>query len=94
MEQLKLSAQPLRSVTFANKSSVLEPKRAYSKDRNFCREHPDLLPRDVYLASGRTIDETEINKRFEEAFKLSFRDRFDLFLVKAKRVFEHLKIKK
>ena len=94
MEQLKLSGQPLRPVTFANKSSVPVPKRAYSKDRNFYREHPDLLPHDVYLANGRTIDETEINKGFEEAFKLSFRDRFDLFLVKAKRIFEHLKIKK
>ncbi len=47
----------------------------YYNSPEFYAKHPDLMPRDIYLASGRTISRKEIDNYISKNFKPSFKDR-------------------
>lgn len=41
----------------------------------FYKNHPDLAPRNVYLATGRVISREEIDAKFDRLFKLTLKDK-------------------
>lgn len=44
----------------------------------FYKEHPDLVPRNVYLATGRILPKEKIDKYIDEHFKLSLKEKFQI----------------
>ena len=48
----------------------------------FYREHPDLMPRNIYLATGRVITKEQIDDYFEKNFRLTFSQKCKKFLNK------------
>lgn len=51
----------------------------YYNSPQFYAKHPDLMSRNVYLASGRTISRKEVDNYISKFFKLSFKDRLKKF---------------
>ena len=42
---------------------------------------PDLIPRDIYLATGRVKTQEDIEREFNETFKMTFKEKIN-FLIK------------
>ena len=42
---------------------------------------PDLMPRDIYLATGRVKTQEDIEREFNETFKMTFKEKIN-FLIK------------
>ena len=62
-------------------------KSNYYNSPEFYKKHPDLTPANIYLAEGRVVTRKEMNKRFNEAFKLSLHDRLEILFGKVKQIF-------
>ena len=73
-EEAKIMLSKSRPISIINK----KPKGYYNSPE-FYAKHPDLMPRDIYLASGRIVTKEEIEKNFNKMFQLSFKDKCKLF---------------
>ncbi len=48
--------------------------------REFYDKHPDLMPRNIYLYLGRVVTREEIDKKFNQAFKVPFTTKVKFWL--------------
>lgn len=62
-------------------------KTNYLNSQEFYQKHPDLAPKNVYLATGRGITSEQIDKDFNRLFKLSFYDKCKIVFSKVKQLF-------
>ena len=79
-EEVKMMLSKPRPMSIINK----KPKGYYNSPE-FYAKHPDLMPRDIYLASGRVVTKEEIEKNFNKMFSLPFKDKCKMFLSHIKK---------
>ena len=62
---------------------VALPKMSKSANYNpeLYKKCPDLIPRDIYLATGRVKTQEDIEREFNETFKMTFKEKIN-FLIK------------
>ncbi len=58
--------------------------------QQFYKKHPDLAPRNVYLASGRKVNMEQIEKELNKAFKLSFKEKCCIWFSSLKQKFQSI----
>ena len=50
----------------------------------FYEKHPDLMPRNVYLATGRILSKEKIDKYVDKHFKLSLKEKCQILFNRLK----------
>ena len=77
-----------KSMFKRDKSSPLisQKRREYYNSPEFYAKHPDLMPRNIYLATGRFISKEKMERKFNALFHLSIKDKCVLLFNRIKHL--------
>ncbi len=59
-------------------------------DPELYKRCPDLIPRDIYLATGNVKTGKEIEKDFNETFKMTFKERAKFLITNLKEKLKNM----
>lgn len=82
MIKFRLSDETKKMLNTQNKSH--SKYRIDINSPKFYKKHPDLMPRNVYLATGRILPKEKIDKYLDKHFKLSLKEKCQILFNRLK----------